>query len=96
MQNLQQLRILRAKLVAKRRALVASFAETSTEQLTGESIARIQSAIDAVDRAYEDEEQATVMGKQLAYEEEPLASEAGSAVPVAFLPNEPVATSSQK
>lgn len=95
MQNLQQLKILRAKLVARRRSLVASFTETSTEQLTGESIARIQSAIDAVDRAYEDEEQAAVMGKKIAYEDS-LATEAGSAVPVAFLPNEPATTSSSK
>ena len=94
MHDLEKLTKLRAKLVAKRRSLVTSFAEGPVEQLTGESIARIQHAIDAVDRAYKDEERAAVMGKKIAYEEDALATEAGSAVPVAFLPNESASTPS--
>lgn len=51
----EKLLALRKKLVVKRRTLVTSFTETPPEQITGESIARIQNAIDAVDRALEDE-----------------------------------------
>ena len=49
---------LRQKLVAKRRALVESFQKTPPDQLTGAALARIQSAIDAVDRAIQDERHA--------------------------------------
>jgi hypothetical protein len=83
----EKLLALRKKLVVKRRTLVASFSETPPEQITGESIARIQSAIDAVDRALEDEEQAAVLGKDIASTEDADASAGGSAVPIAFRPN---------
>jgi predicted transcriptional regulator len=49
--ELEKLTTLRKKLVARRRALV--------ESLSGESVARIQSAIEAVDRAIEDESRTT-------------------------------------
>jgi hypothetical protein len=49
---------LRNKLVSRRRAIVESFQTISTELLTGDAIARIQSAIDAVDRAIVDERRA--------------------------------------
>lgn len=42
---------LRDKLVSRRRAIVESFQTVSSELMTGDAIARIQSAIDAVDRA---------------------------------------------
>jgi len=83
----EKLLALRKKLVVKRRTLVASFTETPPEQITGESIARIQNAIDAVDRALEDEEQAAVLGKDIASAEDANASAGGSAVPIAFRPN---------
>ena len=51
----EKLITLRNKLIVRRRALVESFRHASPEQLTGDSIARIQGAIDAVDRAIEQE-----------------------------------------
>lgn len=69
---------LRKKLVAKRRTLVASFTETPPQQLTGESIERIQGAIDAVDRALVDEEQAAALGKDIGYAEDADISPAGA------------------
>ena len=53
--ELDKLTILRKKLVSKRRVLVESLQEVAPEQLSGDSIARIQGAIEAVDRAIEDE-----------------------------------------
>jgi hypothetical protein len=49
---------LRDKLVGRRRAIVESFQSVSSERLTGDAIARIQSAIDAVDRAILEERRA--------------------------------------
>jgi hypothetical protein len=53
--ELEKLTTLREKLVSRRRALVESLQKVAPEQLSGDSIARIQSAIEAVDRAIEDE-----------------------------------------
>jgi len=53
--ELEKLTTLRKKLVSRRRALVESLRKVAPEQLSGDSIARIQSAIEAVDRAIEDE-----------------------------------------
>jgi hypothetical protein len=53
--EIEQLIILRGRLIAKRRSLVASLQNAGPEQLTGESIAQIQGAIDAVDRAIEEQ-----------------------------------------
>jgi hypothetical protein len=53
--ELEKLTTLRKKLVSRRRALVESLHKVASEQLSGDSIARIQSAIEAVDRAIEDE-----------------------------------------
>jgi len=53
MTEAEKLIALREKLVARRRALVESFRRASPEQLTGDAMTRIQSAIDAVDRAIE-------------------------------------------
>jgi hypothetical protein len=53
--ELEKLVILRKKLVSRRRALVENLHKVAPEQLSGDSIARIQSAIEAVDRAIEDE-----------------------------------------
>jgi hypothetical protein len=53
--EIEQLIILRGKLIAKRRSLVASLNTAAPEQLTGESITQIQGAIDAVDRAIEEQ-----------------------------------------
>jgi hypothetical protein len=53
--EIEQLIILRGRLIAKRRSLVASLHNAAPEQLTGESIAQIQGAIDAVDRAIEEQ-----------------------------------------
>lgn len=58
MSETQKLTALRDKLVSRRRRLVDSLANTPAEQLTGESIARIQDAIDAIDRALIDEKNA--------------------------------------
>jgi hypothetical protein len=55
MTELDKLITLRRNLVSRRRVLVASLQNTAPEQLTGKSIARIQSAIEAVDRAIEEE-----------------------------------------
>jgi hypothetical protein len=53
--ELEKLTTLRKKLVSRRRALIESLHKVAPEQLSGDSIARIQSAIEAVDRAIEDE-----------------------------------------
>ena len=53
--ELEKLTTLRKKLVSRRRALVESLHKVAPEQLSGDCIARIQSAIEAVDRAIEDE-----------------------------------------
>jgi hypothetical protein len=55
MSETKSLTALRSKLVVRRRQLVDSQASTPVEQLTGDPIARIQEAIDAVDRALADE-----------------------------------------
>jgi|HubBroStandDraft_1064217.scaffolds.fasta_scaffold591864_2 hypothetical protein len=55
MTEIDNLITLREKLIARRRALSASLQKASPEQLSGDSISRIQSAIDAVNRAIEDE-----------------------------------------
>jgi hypothetical protein len=55
MTEIEKLTTLREKLVAQRRSLVESFQKAAPERLTGDSISRIQSAIEAVDRAIEDE-----------------------------------------
>jgi hypothetical protein len=55
MTEIEQLNVLRTKLIEKRRSLVASLQKALPEQLTGESITRIQGAIEAVSRAIEDE-----------------------------------------
>jgi hypothetical protein len=46
------------KLIARRRAIVESFQSVSSELLTGDAIARIQNAIEAVDRALREERRA--------------------------------------
>jgi hypothetical protein len=55
MSEIEKLNALRDKLIEKRRSLVASLQTALPEQLTGESITRIQSAVEAVNRAIEDE-----------------------------------------
>ena len=55
MNEIEKLTTLREKLVARRRSLVESLQKAAPERLTGDSIMRIQSAIEAVDRAIEDE-----------------------------------------
>jgi hypothetical protein len=55
MTEIEKLTNLHDKLVARRRILVAQLQKAAPEQLTGESIMRIQSAIEAVNRAIEDE-----------------------------------------
>jgi hypothetical protein len=53
--EVEKLTTLRKKLVARRRALVESLHKVAQEQLSGDSLATIQSAIEAVHRAIEDE-----------------------------------------
>ena len=55
MSEIEKLTSLREKLVIRRRELVAGFQKATPDRLTGDSIVRIQSAIEAVDRAIEDE-----------------------------------------
>lgn len=55
MTETEKLSVLRQKLVSRRRSLVESLHRASDRQLTGDSLARIQAGIDAVDRAIEDE-----------------------------------------
>ncbi len=55
MTEIEKLTNLREKLIAQRRLLVAHLQKALPEQLTGESITRIQSAIEAVNRAIEEE-----------------------------------------
>jgi hypothetical protein len=53
--EIEKLTNLREKLVIRRRSLVEGFRKAAPDRLTGDSITRIQSAIEAVDRAIEDE-----------------------------------------
>ena len=55
MTEIEMLTYLRAKLVIQRRSLVERFQKIDPDRLTGDSIVRIQSAIEAVDRAIGDE-----------------------------------------
>ena len=55
MTETEKLTALRHKLVSRRRSLVESLHRASDQQLTGDSLARIQAGIDAVDRAIDDE-----------------------------------------
>lgn len=55
MSETEKLVALRHKLISKRRSLVESLQKVADQQLTGDSLARIQAGIDAVDRAIEDE-----------------------------------------
>jgi hypothetical protein len=48
MTDIEKLITVREKLVARRRSLVASPQKAASEQLTGDSIARIQTSMDAV------------------------------------------------
>ncbi len=57
MSDIENLTTLRDRLLVRRRTLVASLLQAAPEQLTGESISRIQSAIDAVENAIEQESQ---------------------------------------
>ncbi len=59
MSHIENLTTLPDKLVARRRTLVSSLLQAAPEQLTGESISRIQSAIEAVDSAIEEESHVT-------------------------------------
>jgi hypothetical protein len=51
MSDIENLTALRDKLVARRRSLVSSLLRAAPEQLTGDSISGLQSAIEAVERA---------------------------------------------
>jgi hypothetical protein len=53
--EIEKLTNLREKLVIRRRSIVESFQKTAPDRLTGDSITQIQSAIEAVDRAIQDE-----------------------------------------
>jgi hypothetical protein len=53
--EIEKLTKVREKLVIRRRALVERFQRVDPDRMTGESLAQIQSAIEAVDRAIEDE-----------------------------------------
>jgi len=55
MTEIEKLNALRDKLVEKRRSLVGSLQKALPDQLTGESITRIQTAVEAVNKAIEDE-----------------------------------------
>jgi len=53
--EIEKLTNLREKLVIRRRSLAEGFLKVAPERLTGDSILQLQSAIEAVDRAIEDE-----------------------------------------
>jgi len=55
MTDIEKLTSRREKLVAGRRSPVASLQRVAPEQLSGESISRIQNAIETVTRAIEEE-----------------------------------------
>jgi hypothetical protein len=55
MSETKNLTALRTKLIARRRQIVEMLANSPVEQVMPDSIARIQEAIDAVDRAMADE-----------------------------------------
>src|SRR5580704_4361830 len=59
MTELEQLTRLRSKLITRRRMLVAMLVNTDVEQLSGDTICRIQNAIEAVNNAITQEKQST-------------------------------------
>jgi hypothetical protein len=58
MTEIEKLTALRNKLVARRRTLVDDLQSADPEQVNGESIMQIQGAIEAVNRAMDDETRA--------------------------------------
>jgi len=54
----KKLSVLRHKLIRQRRAIVERLQNASGDQLGSDEIARVQNAIDAVDKAMADEEHA--------------------------------------
>jgi len=54
----EKLSVLRDKLILRRRAIVERVQTASVEQLSGDDIARIQNAIDALDKAIAEEKDA--------------------------------------
>jgi hypothetical protein len=54
----EKLAVLREKLIRHRRAIVERLQSASVDQLGSDDLARIQSTIDAVDEALNDERQA--------------------------------------
>jgi hypothetical protein len=54
----KKLSVLRDKLIRQRRAIVERLQNAPGDQLSSDDIARVQNAIDAVDRAMADEEHA--------------------------------------
>jgi hypothetical protein len=58
MNQTQKLEVLRDKLIARRRSLIDGIWQTAPEHLTGDGITRIQEAIDAVNRALDQETRA--------------------------------------
>jgi hypothetical protein len=59
MTEIEKLLALREKLVANRRGIVESYQRASGEQITGDTLTHVQHAIDALDRAIEDERRLT-------------------------------------
>jgi hypothetical protein len=53
--EIEKLITVREKFVIRRRSLVERFQRVEPDRLTGDSMTRIQGAIEAVDRAIEDE-----------------------------------------
>jgi hypothetical protein len=53
--EIEKLTKVREKLVIRRRSLIEHFQRVDPERMTGDSIIQIQGAIDAVDRAIQDE-----------------------------------------
>ncbi len=56
MDEVNGLKSLRAKLVNRRRSLVTAFEAVPEDHLTGDAFRRLQQAIEAIDRAIDEEE----------------------------------------
>lgn len=72
MSEVGHLNVMRAKLVNRRRRIAASFAEETGDGFNGDTIRRIQEAIDAIDRAIADEQRSALRDELAGPETRPI------------------------
>lgn len=72
MSEVSNLNVMREKLVHRRRKIAASFAEETGDGFNGDTIRRVQEAIDAIDRAIADEQRSALRDELAGPETHPI------------------------